>query len=304
MGLRFRKSVKIAPGLKLNFNKNSASITAGTRGAHYTINSKGTKTASVGIPGTGLSYVETSKKTKNKTQEKSSSSSNNSSSKKRGNIGTALLCIFFAGVLLFSCGSDTLNSVTLTAYENTIYDINTSIPIELSTNPNDYDFEDIDWNTNGGKIIESNDSYSFTSDCEGVFSISATIDEVTSNTINLTIESATSDDITDNTSSEPDTSQDSALEQETTDTQVSDSQEAINEQSSDNESANTEPPQETVVEQPSDTISETPQETMVWIPQSGSKYHKKSSCSNMNNPTEVTISEAEARGYTPCKRCY
>jgi competence protein ComEC len=43
---------------------------------------------------------------------------------------------------------------------------------------------------------------------------------------------------------------------------------------------------------------------MVWIPNSGSKYHSKSSCSNMKNPTQVTLEEAERRGFTPCKKCY
>lgn len=66
---RFRRSVKIAPGLKLNFNKNSTSLTFGGKGAHYTINSKGTKTTSLGIPGTGLSYVDV-KTPKKDTKEK------------------------------------------------------------------------------------------------------------------------------------------------------------------------------------------------------------------------------------------
>lgn len=43
---------------------------------------------------------------------------------------------------------------------------------------------------------------------------------------------------------------------------------------------------------------------MVWIPQSGSRYHRYASCSGMNDPTQVTREEAEAMGYTPCKRCY
>lgn len=46
------------------------------------------------------------------------------------------------------------------------------------------------------------------------------------------------------------------------------------------------------------------QETMVWIPQSGSKYHSRSGCSNMKNPSQVTLSQAEAWGYTPCKKCH
>lgn len=47
-----------------------------------------------------------------------------------------------------------------------------------------------------------------------------------------------------------------------------------------------------------------PQEPMVWIPASGSKYHSNSSCSGMNNPTQVTLSKAQSMGYEPCKRCH
>lgn len=46
------------------------------------------------------------------------------------------------------------------------------------------------------------------------------------------------------------------------------------------------------------------QEAMVWIPRTGSKYHSNSNCSNMKNPTQVTISEATSMGYEPCKKCY
>lgn len=43
---------------------------------------------------------------------------------------------------------------------------------------------------------------------------------------------------------------------------------------------------------------------MVWIPANGSKYHSRSSCSNMKNPTQVTKEAAEQMGYEPCKRCH
>lgn len=52
------------------------------------------------------------------------------------------------------------------------------------------------------------------------------------------------------------------------------------------------------------TATTKPTEQMVWVPSSGSKYHKTSTCSNMSNPKEVTLSYAEANGFTPCKRCY
>ena len=42
----------------------------------------------------------------------------------------------------------------------------------------------------------------------------------------------------------------------------------------------------------------------VWIPNTGSKYHIRSSCSNMKNPTQVTKEAAENMGYDPCKKCY
>ncbi len=44
--------------------------------------------------------------------------------------------------------------------------------------------------------------------------------------------------------------------------------------------------------------------SMVWIPNSGSKYHTHAGCSNMKNPRQVTLSEAQALGFTPCKKCY
>lgn len=43
---------------------------------------------------------------------------------------------------------------------------------------------------------------------------------------------------------------------------------------------------------------------MVWIPQNGSKYHSSSLCSNMKNPSQVTLSQATSWGYTACKKCH
>ena len=46
-------------------------------------------------------------------------------------------------------------------------------------------------------------------------------------------------------------------------------------------------------------------EEMVWIPtKGGTKYHSRSSCSNMNDPDHVTLSEAQRRGFDACKKCY
>lgn len=61
MGFRFRKSFKIAPGVRVNVGKKSIGISAGVKGARVSVNSSGRKTTTVGIPGTGLSYQKTEK---------------------------------------------------------------------------------------------------------------------------------------------------------------------------------------------------------------------------------------------------
>ena len=66
MGFRFRKSIKLFPGVKLNLGKKSASISIGTKGARHTVSTTGRRTSTVGIPGTGLSYTNTSKKKRKK----------------------------------------------------------------------------------------------------------------------------------------------------------------------------------------------------------------------------------------------
>ena len=56
MSFRFKKSIKILPGIKLNISKNGLnSISIGKPGASVNISKKG-KQATIGIPGTGLSY--------------------------------------------------------------------------------------------------------------------------------------------------------------------------------------------------------------------------------------------------------
>lgn len=59
MALRFRKSIKVAPGVRLNISKKSIGVSAGVKGYRKSINSSGRVTTSIGVPGTGVSYVTT-----------------------------------------------------------------------------------------------------------------------------------------------------------------------------------------------------------------------------------------------------
>ena len=53
MGIRFRKRVKVLPGVTLNFSKSGISTTIGTRGASVNIGKNGVY-GNAGIPGTGI----------------------------------------------------------------------------------------------------------------------------------------------------------------------------------------------------------------------------------------------------------
>lgn len=240
MGLRFRKSIKVAPGVKLNLNKNSTSVTIGTRGAHYTVNSNGKKTASASIPGTGVSYVSTTgggKKKETKTNKKNTSKttpttkttpSKGSSTKignknskesvkaqpkkKGGCLGSillvfAILCLIFAIV------------------------------------PSDDKKEDSK-EANQQKMVEEQSEEN---------TISQSDDDEAEPNIDKTTESLSEDNID---------------------------------------------PEPIAATQPENAVK------MVWLPESGTKYHSNSSCSNMNNPRQVTLDEAVNAGYEPCKKCY
>lgn len=76
MGLRFRKSIKIAPGIKINLNKKSTSVSIGGKGYHKTFNSNGQTTTSVNLPVKGLYYTER----KGSTSKKKSAASSRASS--------------------------------------------------------------------------------------------------------------------------------------------------------------------------------------------------------------------------------
>jgi hypothetical protein len=56
MGFRFRRSIKVIPGIRINLGKSGfSSVSVGGHGITKNFSKKGTKTT-FGLPGTGLSY--------------------------------------------------------------------------------------------------------------------------------------------------------------------------------------------------------------------------------------------------------
>jgi SH3-like domain-containing protein len=104
VALRFRKSLRIAPGVRLNFTQRGISTTVGPRGASVNMGSRGTR-ANVGLPGTGLSY----------SQQLSSGDSGGAppnSTQAAGN-GCALLGVIgFVVLLVGMCSSPKTNTPT------------------------------------------------------------------------------------------------------------------------------------------------------------------------------------------------
>jgi hypothetical protein len=58
MGLRFRKSIGLGSGARLNLGLRGASVTVGERDAHVTVGTRGARGV-VSFPGTGVSYQTT-----------------------------------------------------------------------------------------------------------------------------------------------------------------------------------------------------------------------------------------------------
>lgn len=52
------------------------------------------------------------------------------------------------------------------------------------------------------------------------------------------------------------------------------------------------------------TSQQATNEQTVYISKTGSKYHSNPNCSNMKNPTSVSLDEAQSKGLEPCKKCW
>jgi len=56
MGFRLYKSVKLGKGVRLNLSKTGVGVSAGVRGARYSVHSSGRTVRTIGAPGTGVYY--------------------------------------------------------------------------------------------------------------------------------------------------------------------------------------------------------------------------------------------------------
>jgi hypothetical protein len=57
MGFRFRKSIKVLPGVKVNLSKSGVSTSAGVRGGTVNVGTRGVR-VTASLPGSGLSHSQ------------------------------------------------------------------------------------------------------------------------------------------------------------------------------------------------------------------------------------------------------
>lgn len=307
MGFKFRKSIKIAPGIKLNFNKKSTGITFGGKGVKYTINSKGKRTKSFGIPGTGLYYTTTnggkSKKKSGKatkataneiyinTETEADKTMNNKKwYQKSWGIILMLILFFPVGIFLMWKYSDwnKIIKIIITAILAMFFLI--------------------------GMVSEDPETPSDTGNTTEDSAIMAIVDESETETA-IQKQTTTQED---GTTQEQTTAQEDRTTQEQITTQkrtTTETQTTIQEKSTNQNPATTKKQttttkptttqKQTTTQKPDTEVVHQPNQTeMVWIPKTGSKYHSHSGCGNMKNPRQVSLEEAKNRGYGPCSKCY
>lgn len=315
MGFRFRKSFKIAPGVRVNVGKKSVGISAGVKGARVSVNSSGRKTTTVGLPGTGLSYSKTEKIGGRKTTTRSTSSNNAqpirpdlppaqplNEKKKKGCCGCAVYA-FIALLIIGALGSciggtedkdkqtDTANDGTqaavitqLTQTSDTVteIDLGSSQTLTYTVDPSDF-------------AMTADAVYATTSDSD-VLAVSAeclsdparvevTLTGKAAGTADYTVRAADSD--------VQQTGQvavhDRAAEQEAAEKAAA--EKAAQEQAAAEAAAAQQAAQEQAAAQQSETVYITP---------SGKRWHRSASCAG-KNARAVTMDQVGSR--TPCQKC-
>jgi hypothetical protein len=105
---RFRRSIEIIPGLRINLGKRGVSMSAGVKGAHVTFGKTGTRTT-LGVPGTGLSYTQVKPPTKN---EETTAPS--------GNLAKGLIILGFIAIIFLATLQASFRSLTPQAQQTPV----------------------------------------------------------------------------------------------------------------------------------------------------------------------------------------
>lgn len=323
MGFRFRKSVKIAPGVRLNIGKKSVGISAGVKGARVSVNSSGRKTTTVGLPGTGLSYSKTEKIGGRKTTTRSASSNNAQpirpdlppaqpleEKKKKGCCGCAVYA-FIALLIIGALGSciggtedkdkqtDTgdgtqatvITQLTQTSDAVTEIDLGSSQTLTYTVDPSDFEM------TADAVYATTSDSDVLTVSAECLSDparVEVTLTGKAAGTANYTIRAAEGDaqqtgqiTVHDQAAEQAAAEAEAKAKAEKEAAEKAAAEKAAQEQAAAEAAA----AQEQAAAQQSETVYVTP---------SGKRWHRSASCAG-KNARAVTMDQVGGR--TPCQKC-
>jgi hypothetical protein len=287
MGLRFRKSIKLGKHTRLNLNKKSFGVSFGGKGARFTLNSKGRRTSTFGIPGTGLSYTTTSggrKKSRSKSKVKGRKARGFTSTAKPSGCLTIAACIgiifimicLVMAVVIGKNKNSNGSSVTLEWTQSDIsvnskaYIPNLYLKVD-GKKANEISPPEIQISNNDICKIEYKDSnyaqviYEIIPLKDGFADITATYDGVTSEPVTITVDMGEKVETTTATTTETET----------------------------------EPPETTT-----ETTTTAKQQEIVYITPTGDKYHTKSCRYYSDSCMAMTKEQAIQAGYTACDVCH
>lgn len=283
MAVRFRKSFKLAPGIRINLGKKSSSISFGSQGGRLTANTSGKITTSAGVPGSGITY----------------SQSTGTPRKGGGVLGVivAVIVVFAIGWIVYPKGSKQKPPPSPSTTPSTPAQSFSAAPVR-----DKLDMEQLE--ADARAYLEED------------FALELTALRINSGSLEGTIAVPGVTDRED-LSAKPEDWQDIQQRMVTAQVRLPEALEqtkypAILLLKADDGTVLLSVKQGAIVYDEYREIPETPpggntsspgSTTYVWVTSGGECYHTSSSCSGMSNPSMISLEEAIRRGYTACHTC-
>lgn len=314
MGLRFRKSINLGHGLRMNLSKSGVGFSAGTKGFRVTKTANGRVRTTASIPRSGISYVKETSSKKTKDSTNNAIGGNEMKQKKKHPILKKILIVlavfFVIGGILTALTGNKLEEITISGIPNSM-DIDQTRSIDFITNPSDYDISDAELKTSDdaiAKLVFKNGKLYIETNGEGNTTVWIEKDNIISNKLKV--------NVIDVEKAEKEAQLKAEQEQAEKEAQLKAKQEQAEKEAqnstvipyassnSSSSSSNNSVSGNTSSNQEIPEVDHVSSGVYIAGSGNGTKYHSNPNCSNMKNPIEISLSEAQARGYEPCKKCY
>lgn len=304
MGFRFRKSVKLPGGFRVNLSNSGVGYSWGTKGYRVTKTAKGTTRETITVPGTGISHVRETKTKTSQTPRQSPGKSN--PIKQRHGCLTQIVAIPLLLLLIVGIYSGCARS----AEEDPGLDRDIPVSTQPEVDRKDLFPSPVQSTTGNDGLTKEERARAYLSE---EFNLELVDVKVDASIYQFVVTAAGISDREDQTEAPEnweDIQQDLISAQSSTAKELgmSDQETALVLVDSQNERMLV--CRSGVVKQdrydnramltPSGTQTG---EQRVWVTSSGKKYHYSSTCSGMKSPRSMSISEALASGYAPCDKC-